>query len=80
MSDLPIHDKPIPPLCHSVMGEHFSCRNLWSNLGSSGFEPDPYVTTTPYVSQLVHEPVALTIQVLELGGHVHTIVSVVPIA
>ena len=35
---------------------------------------------SPLPQVLVHEPVGLTIQVLELGVHVHTIVSVVPIA
>ena len=35
---------------------------------------------SPLPQVLVHEPVGFTIQVLELGVHVHTIVSVVPIA
>lgn len=34
---------------------------------------------SPLPQVLVHEPVGFTIQVLELGVHVHTIVSVVPI-
>ena len=51
----------------------------WYGLTCGVRDSNPTLVS-PLPQVLVHEPVGFTIQVLELGVHVHTIVSVVPIA